>query len=191
MIVLSLALAAGALPLRAPEALLARRVAEVALAQIAAPDPRWEASQRDCAGLVRFAYRSAYRLLAPERLSRPLFADDAGRPSDFAEGRALLVRSFVPLGRGEAALRELRTGDLVAFRQPGIAGENDYHLMIAVVPPGAAPRSALVVYHPGSTGAAVRRGSLSALQREAPLEWRPVESNSAFLGFYRFKEWMR
>ncbi len=169
MIVLSLALAAGALPLRAPEALLARRVAEVALAQIAAPDPRWEASQRDCAGLVRFAYRSAYRLLAPERL----------------------VRSFVPLGRGEAALRELRTGDLVAFRQPGIAGENDYHLMIAVVPPGAAPRSALVVYHPGSTGAAVRRGSLSALQREAPLEWRPVESNSAFLGFYRFKEWMR
>ena len=26
---------------------------------------------------------------------------------------------------------------------------------------------------------------------EAPLEWRPVPQNTAFLGFFRFKEWTR
>ena len=40
-------------------------------------------------------------------------------------------------------------------------------------------------------GAAVRTGELRRLTTEAPLEWRPVPENTAFLGFFRFKEWMR
>ena len=33
-------------------------------------------------------------------------------------------------------------------------------------------------------------GVLDSLATEAPLEWRPVPANAAFLGFFRFKEWM-
>ena len=48
-------------PARAPaEALVRRLVAETAVAQLQRPDPAWPEPQRDCAGLVRFAYRTAY-----------------------------------------------------------------------------------------------------------------------------------
>jgi uncharacterized protein YfaT (DUF1175 family) len=63
--------------------------------------------------------------------------------------------------------------------------------MIAVMPPGGALSAALVVYHPGQPGAPVRSGALLALTRDAPLEWRPLEENPAFLGVYRFQEWIR
>ena len=39
-------------------------VAETALQQAKAPTPDWHPQQRDCAGLVRYAYRRAYRTLA-------------------------------------------------------------------------------------------------------------------------------
>ena len=32
---------------------------------------------------------------------------------------------------------------------------------------------------------------LHRLATEAPLEWRPSAQNTAFLGFFRFKEWMQ
>ncbi len=171
------------------EVLLRRRVAEVALQQLRSPDPRWEEPQRDCAGLVRFAYRSAFHAFQPARLSTPLWRDDLGQPAEFADARALISKSFVRLGRGLLALQRLRSGDLLAFRQPGTAGEPDYHLMIAVLPPDQAITGALVVYHPGQPGAAVRAGTLLALSKDAPIEWRPIEENQAFLGFYRLKEW--
>jgi len=175
---------AAAVGSEAREDFLRRRVAEVALQQIEKPDPRWIESQRDCAGLVRFAFRSAFQLLDPGRLALPLWEDDAGRPADFADARALVGRSFKNLGRD---LPRLRSGDLLAFRQ----GDDDFHLMIAVVPPDGALSGALVVYHPGSPGAQVRAGTLRALSTEAPREWRPVAENPAFLGFLRFKEWAR
>jgi uncharacterized protein YfaT (DUF1175 family) len=186
-----LALGAPApLPPEAREALLRRRVAEVALEQLRTPDPRWEERQRDCAGLVRFAFRSAHRRLDPGRAG-PLFRDEQGRPAEFADARTLLAATFAPLGRGPQALRALRSGDLLAFRQEGSAAEPEHHLMLVVLPPDGALSGALVVYHPGQKGAAVRSGALLALQKDAPLEWRPVPANSAFLGFYRFKEWLR
>jgi hypothetical protein len=176
----------------APEALpalLRREVAQVALAQVRQMDSRWHPDQRDCAGLVRFAFRSAYRSRRPERLATPLWRDDMGRPSDFADAETLLVHNFAPLGRDEAARESLRTGDLVAFRQERDAGPL-FHLMLVVRPEDKAHAPTRVVYHPGDKGAAVRTGLLQSLATEAPLEWRPVPQNTAFLGFFRFKEWM-
>ncbi|MGB8932604.1 MAG: DUF1175 family protein, partial [Anaeromyxobacteraceae bacterium] len=64
------ALTAGGAP---SEELLRSLIAETAAAQVEAIDPAWEEAQRDCAGLVRFAYRAAYRRLAPERVAAGLF----------------------------------------------------------------------------------------------------------------------
>ncbi|MFY0568105.1 DUF1175 family protein [Archangium lansingense] len=172
------------------ETLLRREVAQVALAQVRRMDPAWHPDQRDCAGLVRFAFRGAYRRFSPERLASPLWLDDKGRPGDFADAETLLAHSFVPLGRDEATREALRTGDLVAFRQERDAGPI-FHLMLVVRPEDKAHAPTRIVYHPGDKGAAVRTGVLQSLVTEAPLEWRPVPQNTAFLGFFRFKEWMR
>jgi len=154
--------------------------------QLTRMDPAWHPDQRDCAGLIRFAYRSAYHRLAPARLTDGLWSDGE-KSLHFADAETLMRHSFVLLGRDERTLRQMRSGDVLAFRQEGDGVQPDFHLML-VVGEGA---SARVVYHPGEKGAAVRTGSLRALLHEPPLEWRPVAHNSAFLGFFRFKEWSR
>ncbi len=174
----------------ARDVLLRREVGQVALAQFKKFDPLWHPDQRDCAGLIRFAYRSAHKRFFPERLAQPLWMDVHGRPSEFADAETLLTRSFVPLGRDEATREALRTGDLVAFRQEQDSGPV-FHLMMVVRPEDKAHAPARVVYHPGEKGAAVRTGVLHRLATEAPIEWRPVPQNTAFLGFFRFKEWMQ
>ncbi|HSP81068.1 MAG TPA: DUF1175 family protein [Myxococcaceae bacterium] len=186
---LLLTLLAAPPPPEARHLLLRRELAHVALAQVRQQDPRWHPDQRDCAGLVRFSYRAAYRRFRPERLESPLWRDDKGEPSDFADAETLLTHSFVLLGRDEATRESLRTGDLLAFRQERDSGPI-FHLMLVVRPEDKAHAPTRVVYHPGEKGAAVRTGVLESLATEAPVEWRPVPRNTAFLGFFRFKEWM-
>lgn len=186
---MSLAIAIALALSAAPSEGLARRlVAETAAAQVTAPDPAWEAAQRDCAGLVRFAYRAAFLRLAPGRVAEGLWRDAAGRPSPFADAATLLRHAFVPMGRGAEARRALRSGDLVAFVREGEEGPV-HHLMLVVRPEDPAHGGARVVYHPGERGAPVREGRLDELARDAPPAWRPVPENPLFLGFYRFKEW--
>jgi uncharacterized protein YfaT (DUF1175 family) len=166
-------------------AIVGRAVGEIALAQATAIDRDWNPEQRDCAGLVRFAYRSAHKRLDPRRLERPLWLDREGRPSAFADAESLIEQSFRWLGRDHATAQLLHDGDLLAFRQdPGDGSEPVFHLMIV-----ARRERTWVVYHPGSQNQAVRAGPLDELKRGAPLEWRPVPENRAFLGFYRWKEW--
>jgi uncharacterized protein YfaT (DUF1175 family) len=197
---LALPLAAGAAAAPSPdpargaarvesEALARRLVAEAALAQLSRIDPAWEEAQRDCAGLVRFAFRSAFRRLDPERIAQGLFRDASGRPAQFADAATLLGTSFAPMGRGEAARAALRSGDLVAFAREDESGAPVYHLMLVVRAHDPAHGRTLVVYHPGEKGAEVRAGALDDLVRDAPHGWRPIPENPLFLGFYRLKEW--
>ncbi|MBU8895885.1 DUF1175 domain-containing protein [Corallococcus sp. H22C18031201] len=168
---------------------LRQEVARIALAQVQRMDATWHPEQRDCAGLIRFAYRVAYKRVDAGRLASPLWRDTRGAPVDFADAETLLTHSFGPLGRDAAARESLRTGDILAFRQEHDAGPV-FHLMLVVRPEDRAHAPARVVYHPGEPGAVVRTGVLDTLSAEAPLEWRPVPQNAAFLGFFRFKEWM-
>ncbi|HET6436535.1 MAG TPA: DUF1175 family protein [Anaeromyxobacter sp.] len=170
------------------EALLRRLVAEIAVAQAHRIDPAWEEQQRDCAGLVRFAYRRAFAELAPARVAKGLFRDGEGRPVHFADAGTLLRHSFTLLGRDEIARRRVRSGDLAAFAREE-DGKPVFHLMLLVVPDDPAHAPVLVVYHPGEPQAEVRVGRLDDLTRDAPPGWRPVRENPLFLGFYRLKEW--
>jgi uncharacterized protein YfaT (DUF1175 family) len=176
-----------------PENLVRRLVAEAALAQAEAIDPAWQPAQRDCAGLVRFAFRTAFRKLAPERVERGLWVDAAGRHIAFADAATLVRYNFALLGRDEQARRGLRSGDLVAFSRPGDGGDGEEpvsHLMLVVRTDDPAHFRPAVVYHPGQPGVPVRVGALDELIRDAPAAWRPVPENPAFLGFFRLKEWM-
>lgn len=186
---LALLLATGVQGGPQSELLVRRMVAETALAQVEAIDPAWEEAQRDCAGLVRFAYRTAFRRLDPARAAVGPFRDASGRPAHFADAATLLRESFVRLGRDDAARASLRSGDLVAFAREDEGGAPVHHLMIVVRAEDPAHGKVLVVYHPGEASAAVRVGSLDALERDAPAGWRPVPENPLFLGFYRLKEW--
>ena len=64
--------------------LLRREVAQGALAQVRRMDPAWHPDQRDCAGLVRFVFRGAYRRWRPERLATPLWRDARGHTGVWA-----------------------------------------------------------------------------------------------------------
>ena len=173
--------------------LLREVVGEVAAAQLRGIDAAWQPEQRDCAGLVRFAYRSAYKRMRPARLTTSLFVDH-GRPVDFADAATLVTGgSFVFVGRDARALGEVQTGDVLAFRQD--RGDDDvvWHLMLVVAPAGHEPR---VVYHPGHAARGepapgVRHGRLRELVNDAPAGWRPDVDNPFFLGLYRFAEWTR
>jgi uncharacterized protein YfaT (DUF1175 family) len=186
---LSALLLAAPAPAVAGESLVRRLVAEAAVAQARRMDPAWEERQRDCAGLVRFAYRSAFARLEPARVAAGIFRDGEGKRSQFADAATLLRGTFALLGRDGATRREVRSGDLAAFMRDE-DGVPVYHLMLLVVPDDPAHAPALVVYHPGEKGAAVRMGRLDDLARDAPAGWRPVPENPLFLGFYRYKEWI-
>lgn len=174
-------------PAKAPVELLRQAVAETAIAQVKRIDERWQPEQRDCAGLVRFSLRQAYRKIEPRRLETPLFSAAKG-PTDFADAETLLGYSYVGVGR-EVGASVVKTGDVLAFRQPRDSGDV-FHLMLVLAPADKAHGEIHVVYHPGEKGAPVRAGRLSELMKDAPGEWRPVPGNPSFLGVFRFKEWI-
>ncbi|MFN2493102.1 MAG: DUF1175 family protein [Pyrinomonadaceae bacterium] len=183
---------------------------------------QWNAEQRDCAGLVRFAWREAlrrhdrmwfqrmgpgYTAVAPditrynleqgplgEKLFRTNFGaykeDDItnGNFSEFADARSLknFNAKFISRDRTVA-----QAGDLLFFYQPWVQ-KFPYHVMIFL---GASTRSngqesGWVVYHTGSypnDEGTVKKVELSVLDHHPNRRWRPIESNSNFLGFYRLK----
>ncbi len=193
MLVLLLASLVATAPVAAepstPELALRRLVAETAVRQARRIDPDWEerAARLRRPGAVRLpaGLRGAQpgpRLRGPvPRRAR------GGRPTSPTPPpcSAGASRSWAA-ARPPAA--RIRSGDLAAFAREDDGGPI-FHLMLLVVPDDPAHAPALVVYHPGEPGAAVRMGRLDDLARDAPAGWRPVPENPLFLGFYRFKEW--
>lgn len=176
-------------PVSAAETLLRDTIGEVALRQVRHMDPAWQPAQRDCAGLVRYAYRTAFSRWQPARMAAGLWHSAGPASLDFADAQNLLAYNFIPLGRDEAAYHALRTGDILAFRQTrGDDDEAVFHVMLAVVP-ATSVDEAWLVYHPGEARAAVRAGKLRTYAQQAPCEWQPVATNPAFLGYFRFKDW--
>ena len=164
----------------------------------------------DCAALVRFAFREALRAHTPEWSRRtalpftPRFPDvksapratPAGWPlfrvsdatparfAEFADARTLIALNSVPMGR---EISRARPGDLLYFQQPGQSQPD--HVMVLV---GRSffedEGSDWVVYHTGPTGEGpgeVRKVRLSTLVQHPSPRWRPLPTNSNFVGVFR------
>lgn len=183
---------------------------------------QWNAEQRDCAGLVRFAWREAlrhhdrtwfqkmgpgYQAIAPDvgrytleqgplggklfRTSFGAYKDgdlSSGAFSDFADARTLknFNVKFISRDRHNA-----EPGDLLFFYQPWVQ-KFPYHVMIFLGSSKLSNEQASdwVVYHTGASPSdegTVKKVELSVLDHHPNRRWRPLESNSNFLGFYRLK----
>lgn len=196
----------------------------IAEAQFYRLSEQWNAEQRDCSGLVRFAWREALRRhdrpwfqkmgpgytavaadvkrysLEQGPLGEKLFRADFGSYKDgdlsngafseFADARTLKSFNARFLSRDP---REAEPGDLLFFYQPWVQ-KFPYHVMIFLGEADKAksgdPRAGSVVYHTGSSPTdegTVKKVALSVLENHPNPRWRPVESNTNFLGFYRLK----
>lgn len=124
-----------------------------------------------------------------------------GTFAEFADAATLWRRNTVSIGR---SLSRARPGDLLFFRQ-GSAAHMPFHAMIFLgrsqIEPGS---EQFVVYHtgprpqrsnhghsrdPGPNGNSpgeIKRLSLAELLNYPDARWRPVASNPAFLGVYRW-----
>lgn len=176
--------------------------------QVEAPSPAWEPAQRDCAGLLRFAFREALAPHTAEWRSRVQFTDGppgedpspvfaAGwrggfptpeGPQAFAKGAFLRQLSCMPLGR-EVALAQ--PGDLLFFARGGAHAQPD-HAMAFVRPD--VDGTSMLLYHTGPEGSGasrapgeVRRVRLDDLMHHPDPDFRPLPENPAFLGLYRWR----
>jgi len=176
--------------------------------QLEGPSPAWEPAQRDCAGLLRFAFhealaahtvgwreRVAFTAGPPGQDPSPAFAADWRRgfptpegPQPFAKGGFLRRLSCVFLGRD---LQLARPGDLIFFARGGARTQPD-HAMAFVRPD--ADGTPMLLYHTGPEGSAatrqpgeIRRVRLDELLHHPEPDFRPLPENPAFLGLYRWR----
>ncbi len=168
--------------------------------------PGWDKAQRDCAGLVRFAYREAlkprtldqrkmHRLPAglpfPEVSSaaRQIFPSwpalwqitKSGKIGFFADGEALIAYNF---RLKSFEVEDAKPGDLLVYHTDDEYGMFGRHIMIFAG--GAGP--GFVVYHNGATDAKAAVQIVSAASLASEPAWQPSPSNPHFRGVY---EWQR
>ncbi|MCG3173900.1 MAG: hypothetical protein GMKNLPBB_02111 [Myxococcota bacterium] len=188
----------------------------IAISQARRMSDHWNENQRDCAGLVRFAYKealAAHDLEWRRKLGSPLvdppphdvaryrFPDlplVGDRPfrvrgedhprafSAFADAETLIARNTFRVSR---SVRDALPGDLLFFRNPAGSGSRA-HVMIHTGAHGRRrPEEQGVVYHTGPDGSGpglVKWIPVEDLMRHPRREWRPRGSNPYFLGVYRF-----
>lgn len=172
--------------------------------QLDGPSPAWEPAQRDCAGILRFAFREAWGPHTAAWRDRVGFAGppvardpdlrDAGpwrsafptpegwKP--FAKGTYLRDYACVPLSREVA---DAKPGDLLFFSRGGARSQPD-HAMAFVRPD--ADGAPVLLYHTGPEGkqeGEVRRVRLDDLLHHPDPGFRPLPENPAFLGVYRWR----
>jgi uncharacterized protein len=176
--------------------------------QLDRPSPAWEGAQRDCAGLMRFAFHEAWgphteawrdrmgfpnspvasdpnpALAGPWRNAFP--TPEGWNP--FAKGSILRTQSCILLGRDVA---EARPGDLVFFTRVGVHSQPD-HVMAFVRPDSDGQPVLLYNTGPENSGASAKEGEmrrvrLDELMHHPDPEFRPLPENPAFLGVFRWK----
>ncbi|WP_243383144.1 DUF1175 family protein [Geothrix alkalitolerans] len=176
--------------------------------QVEAPSPAWEPAQRDCAGLLRFAFREALAAHTAGWRARVAFTDGApGQdpspafaaawrqgfptpegPRPFAKGAFLRQLSCVPLGRDLALAKP---GDLLFFARGGAHAQPDHAMAFVRPDVDGAP---MLLYHTGPEGSGasrqpgeVRRARLDDLMHHPDPDFRPLPENPAFLGLFRWR----
>src|ERR1039457_3550314 len=142
----------------------------LAEAQYFQPPAAGPAEIKDCAGLIRYAYR--------ESLNAAAFAQ-------FADVRTLYHLNTHLVSR---VLSSAVPGDLLFFRQD--SGAEPYHSMIYLGESSIQNDGRrYVLYHTGPSGSdpgEIRRLTVEELLRFPQPEWRPVAANPSFLGVSRW-----
>lgn len=183
--------------------------AAVAEAQYTDSSEDWR--ERDCSGLLRYAFVAALRPknaawfgkfahLPPALstspghyplpvLSRSVFRNAPGtfQPGDVAKGKIVGLASAEELMRYSSLPlgrheTAARRGDLLFFAHP-LAEGSGFHSMVYL-------GGGRVVYHTGlrpEEGGEVRLLTLDTLRRHPDPTWHPDPNNPHFLGFYRWK----
>lgn len=170
--------------------------------------PSWEPAQRDCAGLLRFAFHEAWGPHTPEWRDRfgfqgpPPARDPSpslggpwrnGFPTPegwrpFAKGALLRDLACIPLSR---EISEARPGDLLFFSRAGAHSQPD-HAMAFVRPD--ADGQPMLLYHTGpeTSGRTPNEGEVRRVRADELLHhpdptFRPTSENPAFIGVYRWR----
>jgi len=107
--------------------------------------------------------------------------------AQFADAETLWRHNTFSVGRN---VSRAHPGDVLFFRQNGDGGRMPFHAMIFLgrsqIEPGA---EQFVVYHTGPNGKSpgeIKRLSVAQLMNYPDPRWRPIASNPAFLGVYRW-----
>ncbi len=160
-------------------------IIRVALEQSEIPSPFWEPQQRDCAGFVRFVYKSAIKS------KTPLWSSwNENEKVPFANAELLVSKNFSKVT--DSVDDNLKTGDLLVFRRGGQKKEDQWHLMMVMESPWQENKW-LVTYHNGSrdeTGGVKKLWMTDLLMADA-MEWKPVKENTNFVGVYRWNAWAK
>jgi uncharacterized protein YfaT (DUF1175 family) len=139
-------------------------------------------------GVAKFSYpdwpleRGLFRVLPGPLGNRDR---EKGAFAEFADAATLLHYNSFFVSRD---IRAARPGDLLFFSQPG--QRQPYHAMVFVGPSYFQPNGHnWIVYHTGDLNGhqgEIREVDTDLLMRHPDPHWRPAESNSRFLGVYRF-----
>jgi uncharacterized protein YfaT (DUF1175 family) len=186
--------------------------AAIAEALYTAPPADWKPEDRDCSGLLRYAFVEALKpktsewlekfkylpetQIPPIALEYPLpvigrsvfrVAPGAYQREDVQEGRLVGRTGALYLMNYSAVFLgktpdKARRGDLLFFVHP-LAKGSAYHSMVYL-------GNGRVVYHTGyapEDGGEVRLLTLETLGKHPLKSWHPVPENPNFLGFFRWK----
>lgn len=157
----------------------------VALEQSEKPSPNWEPQQRDCAGFVRFVYKSAVKPNGPLWNSW-----DGGERVPYASAELLVAKNFSKISSVPAD--SMKTGDILVFRRDGQKKEDQWHLMMVMESPWEQNKW-LVTYHNGArdeTGG-VKKLWMNDLMNTEQSDWKPTQDNKNFVGVYRWNAWVK
>lgn len=160
-------------------------IIRVALEQSEKPSPYWEPQQRDCAGFVRFVYKSALNTKAP--LWTPW---EGSERIPYANAELLVSKSFSKVSDGIDD--SMKTGDLLVFRREGQKKEDQWHLMMVMESPWEQNKW-LVTYHNGARdeSGGVKKLWMRDLIETEQSDWKPIKANKNFVGVYRWNAWAK
>lgn len=159
-------------------------IIRVALEQSEKPSLLWEPQQRDCAGFVRFVYKSALNT------KTSLWSSWDGERIPYANAELLVSKNFSKVS--EDIDDSMKTGDLLVFRRDGQKKEDQWHLMIVMESPWEQNKW-LVTYHNGARdeSGGVKKLWMRDLIETEQSDWKPVKTNKNFVGVYRWNAWVK
>jgi len=190
-----------------------RWFAAIAEAQYTAPSPTWKPQDRDCSGLLRFAYIEALKPKTPAWFKQFAYFPDRDIPplKTLSYPLPLISRSIFRVAPGRYTPDDVEQGRLVGRttaeymmnfstvflgRTPDKARRGDLLFFVHPLARGSAYHSMVylgngrVVYHTGLSpqeGGEVRLLTLDTLNKHPSASWHPVPENPNFLGFFRWK----